>query len=72
MFIYTVNLVEADVFTNISHSTSTCILPSPLLSARLLSVKFPVWFSGKTLCIVTEVVVVLWKLSYIKATIDYF
>jgi hypothetical protein len=72
MFIYTANLVEADVFTTISHSSSTCVLPCPLLSARLLSVKFPVWFSGKTLSIVAEVLVVLWKLSYIKATVDYF
>ena len=55
MFIYTANLVEADVFATISHSTSTCICPCPLLSARLLSVKFPVWISGKTLSIMTEV-----------------
>jgi hypothetical protein len=55
MFIYTANLVEADVFTTISHSIGTCILPCPLLSARLLSVKFPFWFSGKTLSIMTEV-----------------
>jgi len=69
MFIYTANLVEADVFTTVSRSTSMCIRPCPLLSARLLSVKFPVWISGKTLCILTEVFffwVVLWKLSYIK------
>jgi len=55
MFVYTANLVENHVFTTISHSTRMCILPYPLLSARLLSVKFPVWISGKTLSVVTEV-----------------
>jgi hypothetical protein len=50
VFMYTANHVEADVFTT---SNNGCIFSCPALSARLLSVKCPVWISAKTLSILT-------------------